>query len=166
MQHDARLVYTSKAAADFTPEMLTTISEHARAANLKRAVTGLLLCGGGRFLQLLEGNAQEIEKLYREKIAVDARHTDCSMLLSEPCSYRLFPNWSMGQLFLTEADNTADASWTKICDEIAKEHPPRTLADDTAVKYISGFIEHFGDELDHTIMSAWVSSGSDRVNCS
>ena len=45
-------------------------------------------------MQLLEGPKDKINVLY-DRIVRDDRHLEISLLLSEPCSERIFPRWSM-----------------------------------------------------------------------
>ncbi len=55
----------------------------------------MLVYLNSRFLQVLEGEKQEIENLYR-KIQADRRHDRVYVLLSGPLGRRNFENWAMG----------------------------------------------------------------------
>jgi len=132
----------------FTAGELDTLSQHAAQCNEQLGITGVLLYGGGRFFQLLEGDADAIESLYLGKIALDPRHAGCMVLLNEPCDRRLFPNWSMGRLFLQQEKGAAQRSWDALCSEIARQNPNAVFSRDPAIHCINMFIEHFGDDLD------------------
>ncbi|OIP55047.1 MAG: hypothetical protein AUK54_04755 [Helicobacteraceae bacterium CG2_30_36_10] len=55
----------------------------------------MLLYGGDSFLQILEGEEEEVTALY-EKILQDERHTDSILLDKSPIQERIFSAWSMG----------------------------------------------------------------------
>jgi hypothetical protein len=89
------LVYASRAVVGFGLDDLDDLLAHARSANARAGVTGLLLFRDHRFLQLLEGPATAV----REKmayIAEDPRHDQVTVLLEEHVPARQFPDWSMG----------------------------------------------------------------------
>ncbi|MDM7887296.1 BLUF domain-containing protein [Curtobacterium sp. RHCJP20] len=89
------LVYASRAVVGFGLDDLDELLVHARSANARAGVTGLLLFRDHRFLQLLEGPSAAV----REKmayIAEDPRHDQVTVLLEEQVSSRQFPDWSMG----------------------------------------------------------------------
>ncbi|WP_058728481.1 BLUF domain-containing protein [Curtobacterium oceanosedimentum] len=89
------LVYASRAVVGFGLDDLDELLEHARTANARVGVTGLLLFRDHRFLQLLEGPTAAV----REKmafIAEDPRHDQVTVLLEEHVPARQFPDWSMG----------------------------------------------------------------------
>lgn len=154
----SRIIYTSTAARDITDEDLRSILSTAKSYNEPREITGLLLSGGERFLQLLEGDPQEVDQLYTGRIMKDPRHSQCKILLQEEADYRLFPNWSMGQLAILEGDKSASAAWASLCDELNEQCPKAQGKQDKAVAYIAGFIESFGDEIDESSFGTWISA--------
>ena len=89
-----RLVYMSSATHVFKQEELEELIEKSVANNTKIGITGLLIVKGKTFLQCLEGEKEEVIKLY-EKIENDDRHYDVISLIEENCDERLFPQWSM-----------------------------------------------------------------------
>ena len=89
------VVYTSVATDPMHEEELRAILEHARASNHQTRVTGLLLYSNGQILQVLEGEKEEVEKLY-EKIRRDPRHTHVATVEAGFSKHRIFPDWSMG----------------------------------------------------------------------
>jgi hypothetical protein len=84
-----RLVYTSTAAAPLFAESLDRILLRAQAPNRNRGVSGLLLFREGRFLQVLEGEAEAVSELYA-RIARDRTHRDLIVISNGPCDQRLF----------------------------------------------------------------------------
>ena len=60
----------------------------------------MLLYVRGSIIQVLEGEKQTVEALYK-RIEQDERHTDVSIGLNRPITQRLFANWSMGYETIT-----------------------------------------------------------------
>ena len=91
-----QLVYISKATAPFTSASLKELTSVANANNAKLNVTGCMAYSSGYFLQLLEGNAETVESLYR-KIEKDPRHKGTKLLLEATVDEerRLFGKWFM-----------------------------------------------------------------------
>lgn len=94
-----QLVYISKATEIFNQDGLFKILDTAKANNSHQNITGSLLYDGGRFIQILEGEKEDITSLY-EKISEDPRHTNIRLLYLEEAAIRLFPNWSMNMMNL------------------------------------------------------------------
>jgi hypothetical protein len=92
-----RLVYTSTASENFTPEDITKILETARKNNEKNNVTGMLLFHRNYFLQCLEGSRAAVNNTYNN-ISNDARHGNITILDYSEISMRGFSEWSMGYM--------------------------------------------------------------------
>jgi hypothetical protein len=83
-----------------TPE-LHAMLDAFRSRNLQLGITGILLHSHGRFLQLVEGGPEEIDRLIT-RIHADPRHYDlCDRRLTFP--RRLFADWSMAFVDLDAA---------------------------------------------------------------
>lgn len=89
-----RLLYASR-AVDTTPAAIQTILEAARRHNHEHGVTGILVYGGGVFMQAIEGGRQVISDLYGT-IQRDPRHKDVLLLHYEEIQERRFGGWTMG----------------------------------------------------------------------
>jgi hypothetical protein len=89
-----QLIYTSRVSPDFRehdiPELLKTI----RPANAKLQITGTLFFLGTAFLQVLEGEAHSVDRVYA-RILVDKRHTQVMTISRDAIEERSFPNWTM-----------------------------------------------------------------------
>jgi hypothetical protein len=89
-----QLIYTSQVSPDFRehdiPELLKTI----RPANAKLQITGTLFFLGTAFLQVLEGEAHSVDRVYA-RILVDKRHTQVMTISRDAIEERSFPNWTM-----------------------------------------------------------------------
>jgi Sensors of blue-light using FAD len=90
-----QLLYRSVETYEMEPADLLKLLFDARAFNREHAITGLLLHHGGRFMQLLEGDRDQVQALYR-RISSDARHREVVMEHEGPSRQRLFPDWTMG----------------------------------------------------------------------
>lgn len=88
-------IYISAATVPFDQSDLTTLLEKAREKNHKVNVSGMLVYHEGSFFQVLEGPAEEVEKVY-DIISDDPRHDEVQLLLKHQIEERSFPDWSMG----------------------------------------------------------------------
>lgn len=70
--------------------------------NPARGITGLLLFNGRNFLQLLEGEAEEVTALM-DKITVDPRHAGVSVLDRRAIPARTCPDWAMKRVMIAES---------------------------------------------------------------
>lgn len=88
------LVYRSVADESFElPEIYSMLS-NAKDYNAEHGITGCLLYHNSQFLQLLEGEKQEVEKLF-DKIVKDPRHHSVVVIENDESDIRLFKTWSM-----------------------------------------------------------------------
>lgn len=101
-----QLIYTSKAAVDLSDEQLGEILNFSIRNNRSRGITGLLLYGKGTFMQLLEGEADDVDATFR-RIAEDTRHHDIECHLRTPASKREFEQWHMGYRAIRPEDAKA-----------------------------------------------------------
>lgn len=92
--HTIRIVYASTAASTLAYDDLVGLLRHAARHNDEADITGLLVYGGGLFLQVLEGERATVNRLYN-RIVADDRHTDCTLLLAESIEMRVFSEWTM-----------------------------------------------------------------------
>ena len=96
-----QLVYVSQAVRKMSVDDLREIHAKARSNNELIDVTGSLFYNGGWFLQVLEGPAATLSRLYK-KIELDPRHKNSRVLYNEPASFRTFPRWNMNMTNLDE----------------------------------------------------------------
>ncbi len=90
-----RLLYISTARQPVTPDLLADILRASRRNNAVVGVSGLLIVGGRRFLQALEGPEEAVLATYR-RIHADPRHFAVVELARETIVTRQFPAWAMG----------------------------------------------------------------------
>jgi hypothetical protein len=90
-----RLIYISSAKGGYRQVELDEILERSRINNSSRGLTGMLLFHDGCFFQVLEGEAEAIERTFAT-ISADTRHGGVIVLESRDVTERAFPQWSMG----------------------------------------------------------------------
>lgn len=89
-----RLVYTSKSVLPISDRALLDLMHDARGYNAADGITGLLIHRGGDFFQLLEGEGDAIDDVWR-RISADTRHHSIEIIDTREIDQRLFPQWSM-----------------------------------------------------------------------
>ena len=90
-----RLLYISTARQRISPEVLADILRTSRRNNPPVGVSGLLIVGGKRFLQALEGPDDAVLATYA-RISRDPRHFAVVQLAHDHITERQFPHWAMG----------------------------------------------------------------------
>jgi hypothetical protein len=97
-----RLLYisTSRLAPDSQEKQLREILDASKRNNADLGITGMLVHGGGMFLQVLEGPDNNVLRIY-SKILDDPRHTDSQIVLISVAEERAFPKWAMATLELS-----------------------------------------------------------------
>ncbi|MDM5180006.1 BLUF domain-containing protein [Massilia sp. DJPM01] len=92
-----RLLYLSNRTPTISDEQVYDILVSARRNNPINSITGILIHGGGLFMQVLEGPEQEVLRQY-VKILNDHRHSNPQILHISPTNNRIFEKWSMGAI--------------------------------------------------------------------
>ena len=131
-----RILYISTARQPMTQPDIAALLAQARVNNSRAGVTGLLLVGGRRFLQALEGTREAVETIYA-RIRADDRHHAVVTLADQPIAQPSFANWSMG--FERGGIVTPSASLSR---QVAELVAPVT--DPTLRAYFTGFADTHG----------------------
>lgn len=97
------LLYISSIASTAQFDAVGQIARHARQANVKVHITGLLIFDGERFCQYLEGHADDVNQLFK-RIEVDPRHQGVRLLHRGESAQRQFRRFSMGFASVDDAD--------------------------------------------------------------
>ena len=90
-----QLLYISTARLVLTEGELDAILRVSRRRNAAAGITGLLVVGGRRFLQLLEGETDAVDAAFA-RIKADPRHFAVVVLSDKTVVERIFSAWSMG----------------------------------------------------------------------
>jgi hypothetical protein len=96
-----RLIYSSQASYKLSSQDLKDIAEVSQKHNQPDGITGLLCYNNSMFLQILEGEQQQVSKTYH-RIVRDKRHHTPILIECVPIKNRLFEVWSMQTISLTE----------------------------------------------------------------
>lgn len=88
-------IYASSAVPSFSEAVIPVLLERARAKNIVRGITGMLLFIEGSFFQVLEGETHVVDEIY-SAIERDPRHARVTRIIREPIAHRTFDQWSMG----------------------------------------------------------------------
>ena len=102
-----QLVYISTSRQPLDPQALDQILAVSRRNNAKAGVTGLLLSGGRRFLQVLEGPEHQLHATF-DRIAADPRHFAIVELSKREIMSRQFGEWAMAYNAGGEAGEGSD----------------------------------------------------------
>jgi hypothetical protein len=97
---DYCITYFSTAVESTTEHDIFDIVEFSRIKNARLGVTGVLLYVNGNIVQVLEGQQETVEGLYKS-IQIDPRHTNVRTVINHPIAQRLFSRWFMGYEMLT-----------------------------------------------------------------
>jgi len=88
------LIYTSLATVETDADVVTDILAASERNNVATSITGLLLFDGDRYIQILEGQNGDVEKLFHV-ISNDPRHHSLELLHKGPVTGRSFETWRM-----------------------------------------------------------------------
>jgi hypothetical protein len=116
-----------------TDELLQSILATSRRNNERLGVSGLLVAGGRRFLQALEGPPAAVLATYA-RIAADPRHFAVVQLSCKEVAARQFGSWAMAHEAGGESGGGSDLQRT-VEDLIGP------LADKTLRAQFTGFAE-------------------------
>ena len=89
-----RLVYVSRTSPFFGSDDLAEIGRISSLRNSEADITGILVMDDGNILQILEGEKNQVTKLF-EKIAKDRRHEDVREVSSGAKAFRYLSCWSI-----------------------------------------------------------------------
>ena len=109
------LVYVSTASAPMDDRELAALLEQARDRNARNNITGMLLFKDGRFIQLLEGQEEDVQRIF-DSVRRDERHHGVRVLWSRYAQYREFPDWTMGFQNVDEMDPATLKGFTPFLD--------------------------------------------------
>lgn len=129
-----RLIYISTARGTVTADDLRTILLASRRRNAAAGVTGLLVAGGRRFLQALEGPDAAVEATF-SRIGLDPRHHAVVVLRREAITTRAFPQWAMGHRNASAGRFESDDLRAVVAALVAG------IEDPTIRAYFTGFAE-------------------------
>jgi hypothetical protein len=89
------LIYVSTSVKLFDDSDLKEMLEQSRINNSNAGITGVLLYNKGTFMQVLEGEEEQVNSTF-EKIKADPRHRNIIRMKTGSITERNFSDWSMG----------------------------------------------------------------------
>jgi len=89
-----RLIYKSRSDREIDWDLVNQIISSSEAHNAQEGITGILLATKTHFLQVIEGDFEEINKVFL-RIARDPRHEDVQLISFDCVESRLFGGWAM-----------------------------------------------------------------------
>jgi hypothetical protein len=92
-----RLIYSSEAAPGVVAADLEWMLVESRIRNRAHGITGVLVFVEGAFLQILEGEKDDVFNLM-ERIKRDPRHRGVRVFYEQEVDERAFGSWSMAYL--------------------------------------------------------------------
>ena len=104
------LIYASAAAFYPSPDQLEGILSASRRNNQVAGVTGMLLYADGSFFQILEGAPDAVDATF-ERISLDRRHQNTTLIIREVIERTNFGDWTMGFTRLTHGDVASIAGY-------------------------------------------------------
>ena len=106
------LTYVSAAKRQLTSEELGELLTTCRVKNASLHVTGALLYQDGNFMQVLEGDQNTVEALFKT-IKLDSRHQQVIVMLRGETAEQQFSDWSMAFRDLTGAHSGLADSYSR-----------------------------------------------------
>lgn len=89
------LIYSSVRNSSCTEDQIQNILKSCKKNNPGNSVTGMLVHSNNYFLQFLEGEENDLLKLFN-LIKKDDRHSKVMLLNKGEIKERMFPTWHMG----------------------------------------------------------------------
>jgi len=112
-------VYRSSVRPGLTDAEIPSILDASRRHNRTLGLSGMLLFGRGRFLQVLEGPGPAVERTYR-RILSDARHRDVVLVYDGANEPRRFTEWALGYAAIEPYAHLASVAHFMRLDESAE----------------------------------------------
>jgi hypothetical protein len=120
------VVYTSEYVEQ--PESIDTvlmrITDSSKRNNLKRGITGVLFYLNGRFLQIIEGQENNINELI-DIIQKDTRHKNIEYFIDTAVENRSFKDWHMDSFILGQGQLFNKDTLRDLTDSFEKNFLPR-----------------------------------------
>ena len=100
------ILYKSIGNPDFDSARIFKMLLKAKKYNREKKISGCIIFFNGTFLQLLEGDEEEVKALF-DRIKSDERHHDVEIIIQKTGIGRLWEDWSMAFYDLSGSDKIA-----------------------------------------------------------
>lgn len=108
-----QLIYVSAATVPIDFLGLEQIKAVSVERNTQVGVTGLLLYGGGNFVQVLEGDDLAVDETMA-RIRIDPRHHQIYVVSDVAVAQREFSRWQMGFKCVDDSGHSLDFSYQNL----------------------------------------------------
>jgi len=88
------ICYTSKSIKELADAEVESIFESTVSNNEARGITGILLYNSGHFFQVLEGDKDEVKKLFYDSIYPDKRHSEVLIVMEKETPIPFFNSYN------------------------------------------------------------------------
>ena len=95
----------------------------AEVENARNDITGVLFFAEGKFLQVIEGKKEVLQRLM-QNISNDPRHKNIDYLIDTPVPERGFRDWKMGSFILKKGHSFDPVVLAKLVDSYEKNILP------------------------------------------
>lgn len=99
------ITYTSVRVGNLVVNEMVDLAERASAYNAVSDVTGFLCHIDGHYLQTIEGEYEEVNRIYHVRIAPAQSHRDLRLIHLEVPVQRRFSQWNMGFANVAASEN-------------------------------------------------------------
>ena len=139
-----RIIYLSSASKLLSDDELNYLLKSSKIKNKKYNITGLLLYIDGDFLQVIEGEKQDVLNLF-ELIKKDERNRSIICVFNENVEKRQFPDWLMGFSQLTYHNLQKMDSFENITKTTLSN-----INDKVAITFINTFVKSHKNQINFT----------------
>ena len=139
-----RIIYLSSASKLLSDDELNYLLKSSKIKNKKYNITGLLLYIDGDFLQVIEGEKQDVLNLF-ELIKKDERNRSIICVFNENVEKRQFPDWLMGFSQLTYHNLQKMDSFENITKNTLSN-----INDKVAITFINTFVKSHKNQINFT----------------
>jgi len=112
------LIYNSIAEEFVSEKDIIDILNVCREFNTKFKITGCLLFHNREFLQIIEGEKEDILQLY-ENICNDKRHNNINLIMQGEIEKKMFPDWVMAFKELTDVEMAEISDYKNLRDFVS-----------------------------------------------
>jgi hypothetical protein len=143
-----RLVFSSDVTGSLDATTLQQIAASSERNNWRDGITGVLLTGPCRFVQVLEGERADVSACFA-RIASDARNAGCQLLSLTYIARRRFARWTMHPIAITpETEKGLD----RLLDEL--EHGAVSAAQAQADERLTRLLKLVGLSVSDPLVAA------------
>ena len=139
-----RIIYLSSASKLLSDDELNYLLKSSKIKNKKYNITVLLLYIDGDFLQVIEGEKQDVLNLF-ELIKRDERNRSIICVFNENVEKRQFPDWLMGFSQLTYHNLQKMDSFENITKTTLSN-----INDKVAITFINTFVKSHKNQINFT----------------